>query len=188
MSADSPFVLGITGATGMLFLHAFLKVAREENISLHAIISQAGRRVLELESGVEAEALPGIERWFAADDFAATPSSGSSCYRGMVILPCTMGTLAAVASGFSINLIHRAAAVALKERRRLVLAVRETPLGRAHLQNMLTAHDAGAIICPTMPSYYLKPASLEEAAETWAWRLLDQLDPELEITGRRRWK
>lgn len=188
MSTDYPFVLGITGATGMLFLHAFLKVAREENICLHAVISEAGRQVLKMESGVEAEALPGIERWFAADDFAAAPSSGSSRYRGMVILPCTMGTLAAVANGFSNNLIHRAAAVTLKERRRLVLAVRETPFGRTHLQNMLTAHDAGAIICPTMPSYYLKPASLQEAAETWAWRLLDQLDPELEITGRRRWE
>ncbi len=96
------------------------------------------------------------------DDLSAPPASGSSDYSSMVVLPCTMGTLAAIAGGLSINLIHRAADVMLKERKRLVLAVRETPFNRTHLKNMLAVHDAGAIICPTMPSYYLQPKTLEK--------------------------
>ena len=103
----------------------------------------------------------------------------------MVVLPCSMGTLAAIAQGLSINLIHRSADVMLKERRRLVLAVRETPLNRNHLQNMLAAHDAGAVICPPMPSFYLKPVDLAEAAQFYAWRVLDQIG--IEVADRRRW-
>jgi flavin prenyltransferase len=96
-----------------------------------------------------------------------------------------MGSLAAIAGGLSINLIHRAADVMLKERRPLVLAVRETPLNRTHLNNMLAAHDAGAVICPPLPSYYLRPTTLAEAAQTYSWRLADQLG--LAIPGRKRW-
>ena len=96
-----------------------------------------------------------------------------------------MGSLAAIAGGLSLNLIHRAADVMLKERRRLVLAVRETPLNRTHLKNMLAVHDAGAILCPTMPSYYLRPQTIAEAAETYSWRLADQLG--LDIPERKRW-
>lgn len=178
-------VLGITGASGMLFVTSFLAALADQAVDVHGICSEAGRKVLKMEQGVDPEQLPLISRWFDHDDMSAPPASGSSDYTSMVVLPCTMGSLAAIAGGLSINLIHRAADVMLKERRRLVLAIRETPLNRTHLQNMLSVHDAGAILCPTMPSYYLRPTTLEQAAETYAWRLADQLG--LHIPGRKRW-
>lgn len=178
-------LLGITGASGMLFVPSFLTALAELPVDVHGICSEAGRKVLKMEQGLAPEQLPKVSEWFHYSDMSAPPASGSSDYKAMVVLPCTMGSLAAIAQGLSINLIHRAADVMLKERRKLVLAVRETPLNRTHLQNMLTVHDAGAILCPTMPSYYLRPATLEEAAETYVWRLADQLG--LDIPGRKRW-
>lgn len=178
-------LLAVTGASGMLYLRAFLEVIAASGLEVHGICSASGLKVLRMEEGIAPAELPGISRWFAEDDFTAPPASGSSRYRGMAVLPCSMGTLAAIAAGLSINLIHRAADVMLKERRPLVLAVRETPFNRNHLQNMLAAHDAGAVICPPMPAHYLRPSTLQEAAETWAWRLADQLG--IEVAGRKRW-
>ncbi|BCL60921.1 flavin prenyltransferase UbiX [Desulfomarina profundi] len=179
-------LLGITGASGMFFVKAFLETMRSASVELHAVISVSGQDVLQTELEITPSALPVITKWYDIDDFNAAPSSGSSDYHAMVILPCTMGTLAAIAGGLSMNLIHRAADVTLKERRKLVLSVRETPFNRTHLQNMLAVNDAGGIICPVMPSFYLKPATLEEAALSYAWRLADQLD--IEIHDRKRWK
>lgn len=178
-------LIGITGASGMLFVTSFLAALADLAVDVHGICSEAGRKVLKMEQDLTPEQLPLVSRWFHHADMSAPPASGSSDYGSMVVLPCTMGSLAAIAGGLSINLIHRAADVMLKERRKLVLAVRETPLNRTHLQNMLAVHDAGGILCPTMPSYYLRPATLEEAATTYAWRLADQLG--LEIPGRKRW-
>jgi flavin prenyltransferase len=131
------------------------------------------------------EALPSVERWFAIDDFTAPMASGSSLYDAMIVLPCTVGTLGAIAGGYSGNLIHRAADVTLKERRPLILAVRETPLNRTHLTNMLRVHEAGAIIFPPMPSFYHKPDSLEAMARHYAGRLCDQLG--LQVGDMKRW-
>ncbi len=178
-------LLGITGASGMLFVTSFLAAVSGLDILVHGVCSASGRNVLKMELGLSPEELPGVSSWFAPEDLSAPPASGSSDYVSMVILPCTMGSLAAIAGGLSLNLIHRAADVMLKERRRVVLAVRETPLNRTHLKNMLAAHDAGAVICPTMPSYYLRPETLAQAAETYSWRLADQLG--LAIPERRRW-
>lgn len=178
-------VLGITGASGMLFVTSFLAALADLDVDVHGVCSAAGRKVLKMEQGLDPQQLPGISAWFDHEDMSAPPASGSSDYDSMVVLPCSMGSLAAIAGGLSINLIHRAADVMLKERRKLVLAIRETPLNRTHLQNMLAVHDAGAILCPTMPSYYLRPATLEQAAETYTWRLADQLG--LHIPGRKRW-
>lgn len=187
MQPGTPYrlLVAVTGASGMLYLRSFLKVIATGGLEVHGICSASGRQVLEMEEDVAPTALPGIARWFEHNDFAAPPASGSSRYHGMVVLPCSMGTLAAIASGLSINLIQRAADVMLKERRPLVLAVRETPFNRTHLQNMLAAHDAGAVICPPMPAHYLRPATLEEAARTYAWRLADQLG--IEVADRKRW-
>jgi len=104
----------------------------------------------------------------------------------MIVLPCSMGTLAAIANGMSSTLVHRAADVMLKEQKKLLLVARETPLNRTHLKNMLAAHDAGATICPPHPSYYLRPESIEEAARTFSWRLGDQIG--LTMKGRKRWE
>ena len=185
MPDKKKILLGITGASGMLFVTSFLDAIAGLDVLVHGMCSASGRNVLKMEQGFTPEQLPGVSRWFDPEDFSAPPASGSSDYASMVILPCTMGSLAAIAGGLSLNLIHRAADVMLKERRPLVLAVRETPLNRTHLTNMLTAHDAGAILCPTMPSYYLRPQTLAEAAETYSWRLADQLG--LVIAERKRW-
>ena len=170
----------------MLFATSFLHALAKIDVTVHGICSASGRDVLRMEQGLMPEELPAVSRWFNYDDLSAPAASGSSDYSSMVVLPCTMGTLAAIAGGLSINLIHRAADVMLKERKRLVLAVRETPFNRTHLKNMLAVHDAGAVICPTMPSYYLQPSSLDEAAESYSWRLADQLA--LTIPNRKRWK
>ncbi|MEE4241508.1 MAG: UbiX family flavin prenyltransferase [Desulfopila sp.] len=181
-------LLAVTGASGMLFLPPFIKLLAQHSDThiLHGICSQSGENVLQYEQNLRPQQLHGVSRWFGIDDFSAAPSSGSSGYDAMVILPCTMGTLGAIASGLSRNLIHRAADVMLKERKKLILAVRETPLGRTHLLNMLAVHDAGALIMPPMPGYYHRPTNLEEAALTYCWRLADQLG--VKIKDRKRWE
>ena len=178
-------LLGITGASGMLYVKALLNELDGTGVVVHGICSAAGKKVLATEQGVTFDQLPLVSHWYDEDDFAAAPASGSSDFRAMIILPCTMGTLGAVAGGLSMNLIHRSADVMLKERRQLILAVRETPLNRTHLNNMLKVHDAGAVICPPMPGYYLKPETLEEAAQTWAWKVGDLLG--IRMAGRKRW-
>ncbi len=179
-------LLGITGASGMIFLKSFVDILEGLGIVVHGICSQSGREVLKVEMGLNPEDISIVSKWFDPGDFSAPPSSGSSDYSFMAVLPCTMGTLASIAAGLSANLIHRAADVMLKERKKLVLAVRETPFNRNHLKNMLDAHDAGAIICPPMPSYYLLPKNLEQATETYSWRLADQLG--ITVPKRKRWK
>lgn len=185
MKPAQRIILAVTGATGMLYLEPFLNLLGENNVTVHAVISDAGRKVLGLELGKHPEDLPNIQRWFACDDFTAPMASGSSLYDAMLVLPCTTGTLGAIAAGYSGNLIHRAADVSLKERRPLLLAVRETPLNRTHLTNMLRAHEAGAIIVPPMPSFYQKPASLADMARNFAGRLCDQIG--IRAAGMNRW-
>lgn len=185
MKKTELIILAVTGATGMLYVPSFLKILSEHKVRVHGLISDAGRMVLQLELGLEPTALPGVERWFAVDDFTAPVASGSSLYDAMVILPCTVGTMGAVAGGYCGNLIHRAADVTLKERRPLILAVRETPLNRTHLRNMLTLNEAGAVIFPPMPSFYHKPETLDDLANHFAGRLCDHLG--IRETGLKRW-
>ena len=183
---ERKILVAVTGASGMLYLEAFLKQCEMiDNCIVEGICSESGKMVLGMESGIIPEHLPAISRWHDPEDFAAPPASGSSRYSAMVILPCSMGTLGAIASGLSINLIHRAADVMLKEQRPLILSVRETPLNRTHLQNMLKAQESGAVICPPMPSFYFKPKTLQEAAESYGWRVMDQLG--ISVPGRKRW-
>ena len=179
-------ILAITGASGMLYVSAFLELLARQNVEVDAIISNCGKKVLKLEKDLQYQDLPGVRRWFAVDDFTAPVASGSSCYDAMVILPCTTGTLGAIAAGYSANLIHRAADVSLKERRPLVLTVRETPLNRTHLTNMLALLDAGAVICPPMPSFYLRPADMETMAVQFAGRICDQIG--VRVPGLSRWQ
>lgn len=179
-------ILAITGASGSLYVRHFLSLMQDTDIEIHGIISSSGRQVLNLEEDVTPEELTGVSKWFADKDFTAPMASGSSGYDAMVVLPCTMGSLAAIANGLSINLIHRAADVMLKEKKKLVLAVRETPLNRNHLENMLRAHDAGAIICPPMPAFYHKPESLTDIAFHFAGRLAAQIG--IEVPGLKQWQ
>jgi len=184
MSEPVKIILAITGASGSLYALEFLRLMEELEVTVHGVISTAGRQVLGLELGLTPEQLPPC-RWFAINDLAAAMASGSSLYHGMAVLPCSMGTLAAIANGNSTNLIHRAADVCLKERRRLVLAVRETPFNRVHLENMLRADGAGAVICPAMPAYYHRPETITDLARDYASRLAQALG--LTVPSLRRW-
>lgn len=169
-------MLAITGATGSIYAVEFLKIMATAGAEVHGLLSEAGEKVMGLELGIGRHQLdPYVAQWHDVNDFAAPISSGSSRFDAMVVLPCTMGSLAAIANGICGNLVHRAADVMLKERRPLVLAVRETPLNRTHLLNMLKVQEAGAIICPPMPAFYHQPRSLEEMARFFAGRVADLL-------------
>lgn len=179
-------ILAITGASGSLYAVEFLKIAAQNDSEIHCIISEAGEKVLKIELGLSIEQLEGIAAWHAVNDFTAPMASGSSRFDAMIVLPCTMGTLASIAHGLSTNLIHRAADVMLKEKRPLLLSPRETPLNRTHIKNMLQAHDAGAMICPAMPSFYHRPDSITQMARSFAARVADLLG--METTGMKRWQ
>ncbi len=180
-------ILAITGASGALYAVEFLKLMREVSVDVHGIISEAGEQVLQLELGYSYDALNGyVVTWHHIKNFAAPMSSGSSRFDAMVILPCSMGTLASVAHGISGNLIHRAADVMLKEKRTLLIAPRETPLNLTHLSNMRKVHEAGAIVCPPMPSFYLKPETLTEMARNFAGRVADLIG--LAVPDMLRWQ
>lgn len=180
-------VLAITGATGAVYALEFLKICQGLEVEVHGLLSESGAQVLELELAMSrADLAPYVARWHDVHDFAAPMSSGSSDFSGMAVLPCTMGSLAAIANGVCGNLIHRTADVMLKERRPLVLAARETPLNRTHLTNMLKAHEAGAIICPPMPALYHRPQSIEEMARLFAGRVAGLLG--IEVEGLPKWQ
>jgi len=179
-------VLAITGATGAVYALEFLKICQGLEVEVHGLLSEAGAQVLGLELDMAGTDLdPYVAKWHDVHDFAAPMSSGSSDFSAMAVLPCTMGSLAAIANGICGNLIHRAADVMLKERRPLVLAVRETPLNKTHLTNMLKAHEAGAVICPPMPALYHRPQSIEEMARLFAGRVAGLLGIEVDLP---RWQ
>ncbi|MGV1098842.1 UbiX family flavin prenyltransferase [Thiovibrio sp. JS02] len=179
-------ILAVTGATGSLYAVELLKLLQGLDVEVHGLLSEAGEQVMQLELGLRREDLDRyVSRWHDIHDFAAPMSSGSGGFAAMVVLPCTMGSLASIANGICGNLIHRAADVMLKERRPVVLAVRETPLNRTHLGNMLKAHEAGAIICPPMPAFYHKPKNFEEMARFYAGRVAELLG--FEIANLPRW-
>lgn len=178
--------MAITGATGSLYALELLKQFKTLDVEVHGIISAAGLQVLELELGITRDDLdPYVHQWHNISNFAAPVASGSSRFDAMIILPCTMGTLASIAAGVSANLIHRAADVFLKERRMLILAVRETPLNRTHLLNMIRAQEAGAVICPPMPSFYHKPDSINDMAAQFAGRVAEIAG--FEVSNLKRW-
>jgi flavin prenyltransferase len=169
-------IVAITGASGAAYARLLLHALSQENIHIHLVASQAGKLVYGLEIGtpLEDDLPPGISV-YNENDFTAPFASGSFPSQGMVIVPCTMGTLAAVANGISQNLIHRAADVCLKERRRLVLVPRETPLNVIHLQNMLTLSQVGAVILPAMPGFYHQPRKVDDLVRFIVARILEQL-------------
>lgn len=183
------FVLAITGATGAPFGAVLARrlQANPEVEGLSLLFSPTGRRCLLEECGLKAEDLVGPKaRVVSERDLGADVSSGSHRHDGMAIVPCSAGTLGRIASGTSDNLVARAADVCLKERRPLVLCLRETPLNRIHLENMLRVHDAGAVVMPLMPGFYHRPESLEDLYQAFATRVMDQLG--LHEEDPRRWK
>jgi flavin prenyltransferase len=169
-------IIAVTGASGAAYARNLLRSIPRDRFDIHLVSSEAGRLVYELETGRPlSEDLPFGIRIYSETDFTAPFASGSFPCAGMVVVPCTMGTLGAIAAGLSQNLIHRAADVCLKERRPLILVPRETPLNRIHLTNMLKSAEAGAIILPAMPGFYHKPGSVDKVVDFVVARILDQL-------------
>jgi len=193
-------ILAVTGASGAIYAAEMLRAldqdARVEKI--HLVVSTSALRVLSEELGLSgranlAEKLLGapsaksekIEQ-HGVDDIGASIASGSYPTSGMIVLPCSMGTLAGIANGMAANLIERAADVCLKERRPLILCVRETPFNRIHLRNMLLADEAGAIIFPAIPTLYNKPQTTAEMAHQFVQRVLAHIG--LLQPGAYQWK
>lgn len=194
MSAPLPIVMAITGASGAPYAVRLLHAMANAGQPVWLIVSAHGWRLLQCESGIDdlasLRAKVGEDAWdanvtvFDDNDRGATPASGSAKVKGMVIVPCSMGTIASIAAGTSRSLVERAADVALKERRTLVVVPRETPLSRIHLENMLRLTDAGAVVLPASPGFYHQPARIDQLVDFVVQRILDQLQVDVDIAPR----
>ena len=195
MSNTPPLVVAITGASGAPYAIKLLKSLLEARRDVWLIVSQHGIRLLSTETditdvaGLREAVGPGawdeLVTLFDDTDRGASPASGSARSSGMVICPCSMGTISAIAAGSSRSLVERAADVALKERRKVVLVPRETPLSAIHLQNMLRVTRAGAVVLPASPGFYHRPTSIDDLVSFIVARVLDHLGVEHHIA--RRW-
>ncbi|MSQ12020.1 MAG: UbiX family flavin prenyltransferase [Dehalococcoidia bacterium] len=206
------YVIGVTGGSGGPYARRLLQLLLALGHSVKLVASHAGEKVMEVEAGLQLagsvgekegsweaflqpnplslfparEGARGELELFANDDVGASIASGSSRTSGMVIVPCSMGTLARIANGVSSSLIERAADVMLKEHRQLILVPRETPLSRIHLRNMLMVTEAGAEVLPAMPGFYHNPQSVDDLVDMVVGRILDRLG--LEHAGAKRWR
>jgi 4-hydroxy-3-polyprenylbenzoate decarboxylase len=192
--ASLPVVVAITGASGAPYAVRLVDVLAKARVPAWLIASEYGMRLLREECNIKSvdglkEATGGdwstIEL-FSDDDRGAKPASGSQRTRGMIICPCSMGTVAAIAMGTSRTLVERAADVTLKERRPLVLVPRETPLSLVHLRNLVSVTEAGATVLPAAPGFYHHPTKVSDLVDFVVQRILDQLELDIEIS--RRWK
>jgi flavin prenyltransferase len=186
-----PVVLALTGASGAAYGVRLLEVLARHGIPVWLIASAHGLRLLREECGIEsldalraaAGAGPGV-RTFPDGDRGALPASGSQRTAGMVICPCSMGTVAAIAAGTSRSLVERAADVTLKERRPLILVPRETPLSLVHLRNLVAVTEAGAVVVPAAPGFYHRPTRVDQLVDFIVQRVVDQLGLEIEMAPR----
>lgn len=180
-------IIGITGASGIIYGVRLLEALKSANIETHLILSPSAEKTREYEldlSSADVKAL--ATKVYSYNDIAASLSSGSFQTDGMIVAPCSMKTLAEIATGVTSNLISRAADVILKERRRLVLLARETPLTSVHIRNMLHATEAGAIIMPPVPAFYSRPQSVDDIVNHTVGRVLDLFSIDHELV--RRWQ
>ena len=168
-----PLVVGITGATGAVYAVRLLQRARALGVPTHLVVTPAGVLNVHHELGLDRGSLEALADYaYAPGDVGACLASGSFDTAAMVIAPCSMKTLAAVAHGLSDNLLTRAADVTLKERRRLLMMVRETPFNLAHLRNMTAVTEMGAIVFPPLPAFYHRPSSIDELVDDTVERVL----------------
>jgi len=178
-------IVGITGATGTIFGVRLLQMLQGSGIETHLVISKWGARTLVHETDFTVDEVQRMAtQSHPVGDQGAAISSGSFLTLGMVVAPCSMGTLAAIANGLADNLIHRAADVILKERRKLVLVVRESPVHEIHLENMLKLSRMGVIILPPVPAFYNHPQNLDDMINHVTMRVLDQFDIHLDVVNR----
>jgi len=187
-SKASVITVGVTGASGAVYARAVLRILEADKrvAQVFFVASDAALRLLATELGVVAadgKKLPSLIVGSAAKkieylpnkDIGASIASGSAIVDGMVIVPCSAGAMGSIAAGVADDLLTRAADVCLKERRPLVLCLRETPLNRVHLENMLRVHDAGATVMPAMPAFYYAPQSIDDLVDQFAYRVLSQI-------------
>jgi len=186
MLTNNHLIVGISGSSGVIYGVRLLQTLQDSNVTTHLVMSKPAEMTLAYETEMKAADVRALaDKSYPVGDVGAAIASGSFRTMGMVIAPCSMKTLAEVATGMSGNLLSRAADVTLKERRRLVLMARETPLHQMHLKNMLTVTEMGGIIAPPVPAFYARPANLEEMVDHSIGRVLDLFDIENDQT--RRW-
>ena len=168
-------IIGMTGSTGAIFGVRFLEALRQTDIESHLIISKWAQRTIEHETRHTVEQVRSLATVVHSQgDMGASISSGSFLTEGMVVIPCSVRTLAGIANGYGEHLVHRAADVVLKERRRLVMVVRETPLSEVHLENMLKLARMGVVMLPPMPAFYNHPQTVDDVIDHIVMRVLDQ--------------
>lgn len=185
-SSELPVLVAMTGATGAIYGIRLLEVLRELEVETHLVVSRWAEATIKTETDRRVDDVRALASVvYDEDDLAAPPASSGFVTAGMVVAPCSMRTLAALANGVSDNLVQRAAAVHLQERRRLLLLARESPLSVIHLENMLRVAKAGAVVAPPVPAFYAKLHSLDEMVDHTVGRALDQLGVEHERI--RRW-
>lgn len=181
----SRLIVGITGATGTIFGVRLLQMLHGSGVETHLVMSKWALRTLTHETRFSIKQVQELAtQSYGSGDQGAAISSGSFLTLGMVIAPCSMRTLAAIAHGLGDNLVHRAADVVLKERRKLVLVVRESPFHEIHLENMLKLARMGVVILPPVPAFYNHPQSLDDLVNHIAMRVIDQFDIHLDVMNR----
>jgi flavin prenyltransferase len=186
MSAPRRMIIGISGASGVIYGVRLLQVLKQQGIETHLVVSKAGEMTRAYETDLSMQQLRGLaDVWYPVTDVGAAISSGSFRTMGMIIAPCSIRTMSEIAHGISSTLITRAADVVLKERRRLVLMLRETPLTAGHIKNMLAVTESGGIIAPPVPAFYIRPRTIEDLVDHAIGRVLDLFDIEME--GVQRW-
>jgi 4-hydroxy-3-polyprenylbenzoate decarboxylase len=177
--------LGITGASGVIYGVKVLELLRRAGVEIHLSISKTAEKVIKLETDYDVQYVKSLADYIWDEgDLSAPPASGSFGIDAVAVVPCSTKTLAAIANGFTVNLIVRAAEVGLKERRRVVLVVRESPLSLVHIRNMELATMAGAVVMPAAPGFYTRPKTIEDLVTTFAGRVLDLLGVKHDLTPR----
>lgn len=180
-------IVGISGASGVIYGIRALELLKAAGVETHLVVSKAAEMTLAYESDLTIKDLRAMaDHFHAMVDIGASISSGSFHTLGMLIAPCSIRTMSEIATGVTGSLMSRAADVALKERRRLVLGVRETPLHSGHLRTLLNLSDMGAVICPVVPAFYNKPKTLDDIVNHSVGRMLDLFD--IDVGAARRWK
>ena len=186
MTDPSRLVIGISGASGVIYGVRLLQALKSLPVETHLVMTRTAEVTLAHETDLKVDDVRRLaDATYRVDDLAAAVSSGSFRTIGMIVAPCSMRSLGEIAHGISSNLLTRAADVVLKERRRLVLVTRETPLHAIHLRNMATLADMGAIIAPPVPAFYNRPRTIDDIVDHTVGRLLDLFD--LDTGSVRRW-
>jgi len=178
-------VVGVSGATGIVYAIRLLQVLRGLGVETHLVVTKPGEMTLAYETDLSTRELRAMaDVTYSVNDVGAAISSGSFRTMGMVVAPCSMRTLGAIAAGSGDTLVARAADVTLKERRRLVLMVREAPLHAGHLRNMLAVTEMGGVVFPPVPAFYSRPRTLDDMVDHTVARVLDLFDLDADLGGR----